>query len=436
MQQTEQATSGSTILVVDDEVGIRHSVRGVLADEGFRVLEAEDGRDALALIDAENPRLVILDIWMPEMDGIELLRHIRDTHPGMPVIVISGHGNIETAVTATKLGAFDFIEKPFSLDGLLHVVDRALETAPGLPAVGVGGPAPGAASADVAERPATRPEPWVQRTIRRSVVVNGQGLHSGIRTGLILQPLPPGSGIVFGSISSPVTIPARVEYVDSTGYATTLYHDGLAARTVEHLLAALHGFRITDVLVKMQGEVPILDGSALEFCTLLESAGTVDHGGAVDEIVIDRRYEIGDRDGGGEYMAIEPSDVFGVHYELVYPAPVGRQELTYRFTDTESFKREIAPARTFGFLHEIEYLEKMGLASGGRLNNCILIGENGVVNAPLRFEDELVRHKILDIFGDFYLLGRPIRGFLTARMTGHSDNVAMLRKLRERFELQ
>jgi UDP-3-O-acyl N-acetylglucosamine deacetylase len=432
--ETQDTSNGKTILVVDDEAGVRRSVRGVLADEGFRVLEAEDGRGALQLITDERPGLVILDIWMPEMDGIELLRHIRDSHPGMPVIVISGHGNIETAVTATKLGAFDFIEKPFSLDGLLQVVDRALDAQP---PVGVGsGTALGEREEPIAhESLARQPEPWVQRTIRRSVVVNGQGLHSGIRTGLILQPLPPGSGIVIGSISSPVTMPARVEYVDSTGYATRLYHEGFVAQTVEHLLAALHGYRITDLLVKMQGEVPILDGSASEFCALIESAGTVDHGGPVDEIIIDRRYEVGERDGGGEYLAIEPADQFGVRYELSYPAPVGRQELTFQFTDTESFKREIAPARTFGFLHEIEYLEKQGLASGGRLHNCILIGENGVVNTPLRFADELVRHKILDIFGDFYLLGRPLRGFVTARMTGHSDNVALLRLLRERFEL-
>lgn len=419
-----------TILVVDDEPGIRQSVRGILADEGYRVLEAEDGRGALRLIESERPRLVILDIWMPEMDGIELLRRIRDSDPVTPVIVISGHGNIETAVTATKLGAFDFIEKPFSLDGLLHVVDRALESHP----TGVSA-AQGNLDAAVANlaRPLAQ-RPWVQRTISRSVVANGQGLHSGIRTGLILQPLPAGSGIVFGSISTSATIPARIEYVDSTGYATTLFHDGIVAKTVEHLLAALHGYRITNLLVKMQGEIPIFDGSASEFCALLESAGIEDQGGAVDEIVIDRRYEIGDPD--GEYMAIEPSDTFGVHYVLQYPEPVGRQEFTYHLGSAEDFKREIAPARTFGFLREIETLEKMGLASGGRLHNCILIGENGVVNTPLRFPDELVRHKILDILGDFYLLGRPIRGFLTARMTGHSDNVALLKLLRERFELQ
>jgi UDP-3-O-[3-hydroxymyristoyl] N-acetylglucosamine deacetylase len=427
----------NTILIVDDEPGIRSSVRGILADEGYRVLEAEDGRGALQLIASERPRLVILDIWMPEMDGIELLRHIRDSHPGTPVIVISGHGNIETAVTATKLGAFDFIEKPFSLDGLLHVVDRALESRPiagGIDADAFAADEAGAAALE--RRLLHRPWPWVQRTIQRSVVVNGQGLHSGVRTGLILQPLPPGSGIVFGSISAAATIPARIEYVDSTGYATTLYHNGIVAKTVEHLLAALHGYRITNLLVKMQAEIPILDGSAAEFCSLIESAGLEDQGGHVDEIIIDRRYEIGDREGGGEYLCIEPADVFGVRYILEYPAPVGRQEHVFQFTDTEAFKTEIAPARTFGFLREIETLEKMGLASGGRLNNCILIGENGVVNTPLRFPDEFARHKILDIFGDFYLLGRPLRGFVTARMTGHSDNVALLKLLRERFELQ
>lgn len=430
---SEQHHALETILVVDDEAGVRQSVRGVLADEGYRVLEAEDGRGALRLIESERPRLVILDIWMPEMDGIELLRRIRDSDPTTQVIVISGHGNIETAVTATKLGAFDFIEKPFSLDGLLQVIDRALESHPD----GAGTITEDAVGAtDVAYSPPRVARPWVQRTIRRSVVANGQGLHSGIRTGLILQPLPAGSGIVFGSISTAATIPARIEYVDSTGYATTLFHDGIVAKTVEHLLAALHGYRITNLLVKMQGEIPIFDGSASEFCALIESAGIEDQGGTVDEIVIDRHYEIGDRSGVGEYIGIEPADGFGVHYTLQYPDPVGRQEFTFHFRDSEDFKRVIAPARTFGFLREIEALEKMGLASGGRLNNCILIGENGVVNTPLRFPDEFVRHKILDIFGDFYLLGRPLRGFITARMTGHSDNVALLKVLRERFELQ
>jgi len=417
-----------TILVVDDEENIRHTLRGVLADEGFEVLEAPDGRRALELLRQVAPRLAIVDVWMPEMDGIELVERMRNQAPGVPIIVISGHGTIETAVRVIRLGAFDFLEKPFPLEALLSVVGRALGTnaaAAETAALAAGGATPSFA-------PARR---FPERTIARSVLVNGQGLHSGARTGLILQPLPRGSGIVFGSILSGETVPALVDHVDSTGYATTLVRGGMVAKTVEHLMAALHAHGVTNLLVKMQAEVPILDGSALELCALLDESGLVDQPATVEELVVDQRYAVGSEDPGHEGIAIEPADCFAVHYVLDYPPPIGRQEFTFRFTDVEAFRREIAPARTFGFVKEIEQLEQMGLANGGRLNNCILVGEEGVVNAPLRFPDEFVRHKILDIFGDFYLLGRPIRGRVTARMTGHSDNAALLRVLRARFGL-
>ncbi len=416
-----------TILVVDDEENIRHSLRGVLQDEGYDVLEAENGRDALAMLGHTVPRLAIVDVWMPEMDGIELVQRMRHAAPRVPIVVISGHGSIETAVRAIRLGATDFLEKPFQLDALLQVVNRALgdEPAP----VGADEPAlaPGAHVAP--------PRELAQRTIARSVVVNGQGLHSGARTGLILQPLPPGSGIVFGSILSGDTVPALIDYVDSTGYATTLSRGDMVAKTVEHLLATLHAYGITNLLVKMQTEVPILDGSALDLCALIEEGGVADQPAGLEELVIDRRYAVGSDEPGRKGIAIEPADAFEVHYTLDYPAPIGRQEFTFRLGSSEDFKREIAPARTFGFVKEIETLEQMGLANGGRLNNFILVGEEGVVNAPLRFPDEFVRHKILDILGDFYLLGRPIRGRVVARMTGHSDNAALLRLLRERFGL-
>src|SRR5882672_10729812 len=418
-----------TILVVDDEENIRHTLRGVLADEGFEVLEAPDGRRALELLQHASPRLAIVDVWMPEMDGIELVERMRNQAPGVPIIVISGHGTIETAVRVIRLGAFDFLEKPFPLDALLGVVGRALGTL---------APAGGApALADAATRassvaPARR---LPERTIARSVLVNGQGLHSGARTGLILQPLPAGSGVVFGSILSGETVPALIDHIDATGYATTLVRGGMVAKTVEHLMAALHAYGVTNLLVKMQAEVPILDGSALDLCALLDEAGLVDQASTIEEIVVDQRYALGSEDPAQKGIAIEPADLFEVHYTLDYPPPIGRQELEFRFTDVEAFRREIAPARTFGFVKEIEQLEQMGLANGGRLNNCILVGEEGVVNAPLRFPDEFVRHKILDIFGDFYLLGRPIRGRVTARMTGHSDNVQLLRQLRLRWGL-
>jgi len=418
-----------TILVVDDEENIRQTLRGVLSDEGFEVLEAPDGRRALELLAHTAPSLAIVDVWMPDVDGIELVERMRTQAPGVAIIVISGHGTIETAVRVIRLGAFDFLEKPFPLEALLNVVGRALG--------GEGTPATEAGLTTAAARVPSYvpPRRLPERTIARSVLVNGQGLHSGARTGLILQPLPAGSGIVFGSILSGETVPALIDHVNSTGYATTLVRGGMVAQTVEHLLAALHAYGITNLLVKMQAEVPVLDGSALELCGLLDEGGLVDQESTVEEVVIDQRYSVGSDNLEEKGISIEPADRFEVHYTLDYPAPIGRQEFDFRLTDVEAFRREIAPARTFGFVKEIEALEQMGLANGGRLNNCILVSDEGVVNAPLRFPDEFVRHKILDIFGDFYLLGRPIRGRITARKTGHSDNVALLRVLRGRFGL-
>src|SRR5881396_3910726 len=298
-----------TILVVDDEENIRHTLRGVLADEGFEVLEAPDGRRALELLKHVAPRLAIVDVWMPEMDGIELVERMRNQAPGVPIIVISGHGTIETAVRVIRLGAFDFLEKPFPLDALLNVVGRALGT--NADATATAAAAVALSGHTTAIAPARH---FPQRTIGRSVLVNGQGLHSGARTGLILQPLPPGSGIVFGSILSGETVPALVDHVDSTGYATTLVRGGMVARTVEHLMAALHASGVTNLLVKMQGEVPILDGSALELCALLEEGGVIDQPGTLEEIVIDRPYAVGACEPGHKGIAIEPGDGFSVHY--------------------------------------------------------------------------------------------------------------------------
>jgi UDP-3-O-[3-hydroxymyristoyl] N-acetylglucosamine deacetylase len=423
----------ATVLVVDDEPEIRNSLRGILAEEGLRVLEAEDGRQALDLVHRENPELVILDVWMPEVDGLQLLQQLHDDASAPAVIMISGHGNIETAVKATKLGAFDFIEKPFSLDGLLRVVNRALDHHAALARRGEAGlpvASSGAASPDNTAAPAApgrRTQHWSERTIARSMVASGTGLHSGVKTGLVLQPLPPGSGILFTSLSTDETVPAHLDWVDSTGYATTLHRNGVTAKTVEHLLATLHAYRITNLLVKMQGEIPVMDGSAAEFCRLIETAGVADQGGSVEDIVINRRIMVGKE--SGESIVIEPADCFGVSYTLVYPHPVGVQEYTYIHEDAASFRDQIAPARTFGFLRDMKQLAAMGLANGGRLDNCILIDDEKVVNTTLRFPDEFARHKILDIMGDVYLLGRPIRGMITARMTGHSDNIALLREI-------
>jgi len=274
-----------------------------------------------------------------------------------------------------------------------------------------------------------------QRTLKRSMVLSGQGLHSGDKTGLIMTPMPPGSGIVFGNISSDDTIPASIDYVVSTDYATCLQNTNSTARTIEHCLATLHAYRITNLMIKINNEVPIMDGSAVDFCKMIADAGIEEQDAPAEDIVLTEKFVIGEVDGAKKYMIVEPAEQLAIHYMLQYPKPVGRQEYTFIMDDEESFKKEIAPARTFGFLRDIEALQKRGLASGGKLNNFILIDNEKIVNTELRFPDEFVRHKILDMIGDLYLLGRPIRARITANMTGHTDNTTLVRMIRDRMHL-
>jgi len=423
-----------TILIVDDEARVRESVREVLSDEGYRVVDTADVTRVLDMIDEEKPGLILLDIWMPRADGIGLLKEIKTKEPELNVVMISGHGNIHTAVTATKFGAFDFLEKPLSLEGLLLTVRRALGGSNSADQSARGRNKKNSAKkAALTSTRAAATGRLKQKTLRHSVVTSGQGLHSGIKTGLVLHPLPPNSGIQFTGISADATVRAHLDNVFSTGYATSLRNKGISIATVEHLLSALHSYGVTNLLVKVQSEIPILDGSAIEFCRLIEDAGVQEQDEDCAEIIVDRTYRSGKPD--GESISIEPAETFSVRYELRYPKPVGRQEYFYVHRGPESFKQEIAPARTFGFLRDIAQLEKMGLAAGGRLSNFILIDDERIVNTELRFPDELARHKILDIIGDFYLLGRPVRGAISAAMTGHSDNIALLREVKKGLAL-
>lgn len=417
---------GETILVVDDEERIRSSLRGILGDEGFRVLDTGDAPAVIGLIERERPRLVLLDVWMPEIDGIELLREIKSRQPQTEVIMISGHGNINSAVTATRLGAADFIEKPFSVDGLLASIGRVLSREVGgqrpagttPPAAGAIDPAPVASAAAV-----------FQQTIARPIVVGGQGLHSGLKTAVILHPAPPGFGVVFTALSSETSVAAHIDNVTDTGYNTTLSRGGQSIRTVEHLMSALHGMGITNLLVKTHGEVPALDGSAAEFCRLIGEAGLQKQAATIEPIRVSWPLQVGGPEDGEEFIRVEPAERLIVDYTLVYPPPIGTQRVHFELSSPEAYVREIAPARTFGFVSEMRRLSEMGLANGGRLDNVILVDEAKVVNTTLRFPDEFARHKVLDLIGDIYLLGRPVLGHVSACRTGHSDNLALLRAL-------
>lgn len=690
------------ILIVDDQEDILQSMEGILSDEGHDVITAKDGQEALHLVQSDAPDIVFLDIWIPGIDGMQTLKAIKKVSPECTVIMMSGHGTIETAVKAIKLGAADYLEKPLNLEDVLHLVQRAVAekssagsraegqpasrgliigvsptsrklrreladaasqarvlwlhgdegtgkefaarhchysvAAEGAPLVKVrcqdltaeniediilgrstdvpgqqngklaragggtllllridrtpaglvdrladmvtgehsptdriivtslkepsaltaagdlspehatvlgervvripslreraedipafldhflqeavdefeksitgfgdealdrlleyswpgnikelkilvehvvmtapgpvitakdllmpgektfeesgvapdGGrsrnlsvevihaPAPSSESDDTVEGLADGAELSGrvngyrhQRSLRSSAVMYGQGLHSGAKTGLTLSPLPPGSGIVFGHITDLGRVHATLNNVESTGFATSLKSNGLSVRTIEHLMAVFHVYGLTNVLVKISGEVPIMDGSAVEFCDLVESAEIIPQDELVEEIRPTEPIELPVNDNGGKSLRIEPSDRFEIEYFLEYPHPVGSMHVAYVCESPEDFKRNIAPARTFGWVRDMRMMDQMGLAGGGRLSNVVLIDDEKVVNPPLRFPDEFARHKVLDIIGDFYLLGRPMRAKIIARQTGHTENIAMLRLLNE-----
>jgi UDP-3-O-acyl N-acetylglucosamine deacetylase len=444
------------VLIVDDEERVLKSIAGVLEDEGFRVTTARSGEEAIGIFQQEGPDVTLLDIWMPGMDGIEVLKRLKWIAPDCQVIMISGHATISTAMTAVKSGAFDFIEKPLSLDVLLMTIRRALERKNELVTVRrseeivieeiplqekmiskemtgevIGPPFfTFPETALLSKETSKRKESSLslQRTLKRSMVLYGTGLHSGMKTGLLLQPLPPNSGILFGNISSDEVVPAHLDYVQTTEFATSLKKGRAVAKTIEHLMAVLHAYRITNLMVKMIEEIPIMDGSALEFCKIIEEAGVEEQEERVDELIIDRRFEVVHRN---KSLVVEPADFFSIHFFLDYPSPIGQQTLDFVLEGEEAFRDEIAPARTFGFLKDVEMLEKMGMGGGGRLHNFILVDDEKVVNTELRFPDEFVRHKVLDLIGDFYLLNRPVRGRITARLTGHTENIALLKKIQE-----
>jgi UDP-3-O-[3-hydroxymyristoyl] N-acetylglucosamine deacetylase len=422
-QRNDGVSRIATILVVDDEERIRSSLCGILSDEGFRVVATGDAPRVLDLVAQEKPDVVLLDVWMPELDGIELLRRIKHQNPYIHVIMISGHANIQNAVAATRLGAADLIEKPFSVGGLLASLERVLgrdigdARSPQLP---------GHKEA-ASPRLSTMPQGVVpQRTIARSLVLGGQGLHSGLKTGVILHPAPTGSGITFSSLAAQSAIPARLENVSETGYNTTLSGKGHSVRTVEHLLSALHGLGITNLGIQAEDEVPAVDGSALEFCNQLLTAGIEEQDDWMEPIAPAQAIQVGN---GSEFIRIEPAQRLIIDYTLEYPHPIGMQQVHFELSSPEAYVREIAPARTFGLVREFQRMSELGLARGGRLDNCILIDDEKIVNTKLRFGDEFARHKVLDLIGDLYLLGRPIIGQVTAVKTGHSDNLALLRAI-------
>jgi UDP-3-O-[3-hydroxymyristoyl] N-acetylglucosamine deacetylase len=263
----------------------------------------------------------------------------------------------------------------------------------------------------------------LQRTLRRPISCAGIGLHSGNKVNLSLRPAPVDTGVRFRrSDLGGLEVAATVKHVGGINYATGLMRDAVRVDTVEHLLAALVSLGVDNVIVELNSpEVPIMDGSAAPFIYLIQEAGVKPLTSARRYLKVLRPISLSR---GDKRIAIYPSDHFKVTYSIAFDHPLLRhQSRTIRLTE-ESFVEEIAPARTFTFLKEVEMLRQQGLALGGSLENAVVIGDTGVLNNALRFEDEFVRHKILDVIGDMALVGHPVIGHLVAHRGGHALHTA------------
>ena len=435
-------TKSQIICVVDDEPAIRETLENVLSDEGYPVMSCEDSECFYQELEQQTPALVLLDIWLPGTDGMAVLSRLRETHPDLPVIMMSGHAGIDAAVNAIKLGAVDFMEKPLQLEILLDKIaivlsnkppdkikdlasDTRMEVAkiinPNVPS--------GAVQLEESERP--------QRTLKGNVVLNGKGLLTGRNTGVILSPLDPNSGIVFQTLDD-TSLSAHITNIENfdlsvakqsfSANSTVLARENRRVRTVEHLMASLHMAGITNVLAKVDEEIPNIDGSANDFSELIKEAGIQDQEVPAKDAVVLEPIQVGRKKLEEKHLYAEPFDGFEVKMRVDYSAPIGEQKLIFN-SDQDSFDLEIAPARSFNTFENIDLAQKKGTVGSGYLDSHIIMHEGKVINTDLRFPDEFVRHKILDLIGDLYLLGYPLRGRVVANMTSHGYNQALVQKL-------
>ena len=275
-----------------------------------------------------------------------------------------------------------------------------------------------------------------QRTVKQIVKTTGVGLHSGTKVTLTLRPAPVDTGIVFRRVDlDPVVeFPASALGVGDTRMASTLENDGAKVSTVEHLMSACAGLGIDNLFIDVTAEeIPIMDGSASSFVFLLQQAGLQEQSAAKKFIRIKKMVEVREGEGAREKWArLEPYNGFRLKFfiEFNHPAVDGTGQTAEIDFSVESYVKEISRARTFGFMQDVETLRGIGLARGGSLENAIVMDEYRILNADgLRYENEFVRHKILDAIGDLYLIGHPLLASYTAHKSGHSLNNLLLREL-------
>jgi UDP-3-O-[3-hydroxymyristoyl] N-acetylglucosamine deacetylase len=271
-----------------------------------------------------------------------------------------------------------------------------------------------------------------QRTLKAPITTKGVGLHTGARVELALRPAPPDAGIVFhrNDLAPPVSIPALAANVGDTRLSSTLRRDAVSVSTVEHVMSAFAGLGIDNANVDVAGpEIPIMDGSAGPFVFLLQSAGIVEQPAPKRFLRVRTPVEVRDAD---KWARFEPFDGFRLDFTIDFPHPVFGTENRHVVIDfaEHSYVKEVARARTFGFMQDVEAMRQAGLALGGSLLNAVVLDETRVLNSEgLRYDNEFVKHKVLDAIGDLYLLGHPLIGQYTAYKSGHALNNALARAM-------
>lgn len=270
-----------------------------------------------------------------------------------------------------------------------------------------------------------------QRTLGKSIEIVGIGLHKGVPVKMKLEPLPEDSGIIIYRSDAGVTIPLKKEYVVDTKMATVLGKDGVIVSTIEHLLSAIYAYGIDNLRIVLDNdEIPILDGSASGYCMLIEEASVVEQNRPKKAIKIKKEVTVTTED--GKRVSLKPSNKIVYDFEIKFDHPaIGDQKFHFDYS-IEEYKESISKARTFGFLHEVQYLRSIGLALGGSMENAIVLDETKILNPEgLRYEDEFVRHKILDAIGDMALLEYTMIGEYEAIAGSHHLNHLLTKKLYE-----
>jgi UDP-3-O-[3-hydroxymyristoyl] N-acetylglucosamine deacetylase len=271
-----------------------------------------------------------------------------------------------------------------------------------------------------------------QRTLKSVVKATGVGLHSGVKVSLVLRPAQPDTGVVFRRVdlTPPVDLKADALGVGDTRLASCLERDGVKVATVEHLMSALAGLGIDNIYVDVDAaELPIMDGSAAPFVFLLQSVGIEEQKAAKKFLRVKKTVEVRE---GDKWAKLSPYDGFSIDFSIVFNHPAMDRAASRAHIDfaDQSYLREVARARTFGFMQDVESLRDQGLALGGSLENAIVMDEYRVLNSDgLRYADEFVKHKILDAIGDLYLAGHPLLGAFSAHKSGHALNNQLLRAL-------